>query len=118
VKFKLIVVMAEDELTHTVLDTARAQGATGWTVITSARGEGLKPQKTFLGLTVSGTRDVVLLLVEEHLCRQMLEAIAEGCRFDVEPGTGVAFQIDIEDTVGLRAQIEEKIMKEVGEGEL
>lgn len=117
-KFKLIMVLAEDELTQAVLETARAHGATGSTVITSARGEGLKPQKTFLGLTVAGTRDVVLLLVEEHLSRQMLEAIAGKCGFDVKPGTGVAFQIDIEDTVGLRAQIEERIKQEVGEGEL
>lgn len=116
-KFKLIVVMTEDELTPTALETARAHGATGCTVITSARGEGLKPAKTFLGLTVSGTRDVILLLVEEHLGRHILEAIGTACRFDEDPGAGVAFQIDIEDAIGLRAQIE-TISKEIGEEDL
>ena len=116
-KFKLIVVMTEDELTKQALEAARANGATGCTVITNARGEGLKPTKTFLGLTVAGQRDVILLLVEEHLSRDILEAIGAACRFDTDPGAGVAFQIDIEDAIGLRAQIE-TIEQEIGEEEL
>jgi hypothetical protein len=116
-KFKLLVVMTEDDLTNQVIETARAHGATGCTVITSARGEGLKPTKTFLGLSVAGQRDVTLLLVEEHLSRHILEEIGAACRFDVDPGTGVAFQIDIEDAIGLGVQIE-TIGQEIGGEEL
>ena len=105
-KFKLIVVLIKDEKTETVIETARECGATGSTVITSARGEGLVPKKTFLGLDLAGHRDVVLLLVEEHLSRHILEEIATTGEFDQEPGSGVAFQIDIEDAIGLRSQIE------------
>ena len=116
-KFKLIVVMTDDDKTERVIETARANGATGCTVITNARGEGLKPAKTFLGLNGAGQRDVLLLLVEEHLSRHILEEIGTACRFDTDPGAGVAFQIDIEDAVGLRAQIE-TIEQEIGEEEL
>ena len=105
-KFKLLIVMSEDELTDTAIETARANGATGCTVITSARGEGLIPERTFLGLTVAGQRDIILFLVEEHRSRQILEAIGNACGFDTKPGTGVAFQVDIEDAIGLRGQIE------------
>jgi len=111
-KFKLIVTLVTDEKTETVIETARESGATGSTVITSARGEGLVPKKTFLGLDLAGHRDVVLLLVEEHLSRHILEEIARVGEFDKEPGSGVAFQIDIEDAVGLRSQIE-TIEKEI-----
>ena len=104
-KFKLIVVLVKDEKTNLVIDTARNAGATGCTVITSARGEGLDPPKTFLGLTLEGQRDVILLLVEEHLSRNILESIAERGNFEEEPGSGVAVQIDIEDAVGLGSQI-------------
>ena len=104
-KFKLIVVMVNDDKTSQIIDAARHGGATGCTVITSARGEGRDPPKTFLGLTLEGQRDVVLMLVEEHLCRSILESIAECGRFEKEPGSGVAFQIDIEDAVGLGSQI-------------
>ncbi len=105
-KFKLIVVMAEDDLTDQAIETARAHGATGSTVITSARGEGLTPTHTFLGLSVAGQRDMILFLVEEHRSREILEAVGKACGFDEKPGTGVAFQVDIEDAIGLRGQIQ------------
>ena len=116
-KFKLLIVMTEDDLTAKAIETARAGGATGCTVITNARGEWLKPAKSFLGLTVASGRDVVLLLVEEHHARDILEAIGAACRFDADPGAGVAFQIDIEDAIGLRAQIE-TIEQDIAEEEL
>lgn len=104
-QFKLIVVMVTDQKTNLIIDTAREAGATGCTVITSARGEGLEPPKTFLGLTLEGQRDVILMLVEGHMSRHILELIAARGRFDEEPGTGVGFQIAIEDAVGLSSQI-------------
>jgi len=116
-KFKLLVVMTEDSMTSRAIETARSHGATGCTVITNARGEGLKPTKTFLGLSVAGHRDVVLLLVEEHLSRHILEAVGAACHFDVEAGIGVAFQINIEDAMGLRDQMA-TIGQEISEGEL
>ncbi len=115
-KFKLIVALVTDDLTDRVVQTAREAGATGCTVITNARGEGLKPAKTFLGLTVEGLRDVVLLLVEQHLSRRILETIERTCQFDEDPGQGIAFQLDIEDAVGLasqRATIESEIEDQI-----
>ena len=76
-KFKLIIVIVSDDKTDRVVETARKSGATGCTVITSARGEGLTPPSTFFGLTLEGQRDLVLLLVEGHLSRMVLEQIAK-----------------------------------------
>lgn len=111
-RFKLIVAMVEDDLTDLVIETARKAGATGATVITSARGEGLKPQKTFLGLSIAGHRDVILFLVEEHMSRTILEAIGAAGKFEEKPGSGVAFQIEIEDAIGLKSQMK-TIEKEI-----
>ncbi|NNF16731.1 MAG: P-II family nitrogen regulator [Gammaproteobacteria bacterium] len=105
--FKLIVVFVEDDKTDEVLDAAREAGATGATVINNARGEGIKRNKTFFGLTLETQRDVLLFLVEEHLSRKILEKIGHVGRFDDEPGTGIAVQIDIEDAIGVRHQIKE-----------
>lgn len=103
--FKLIVAMVSDDSTDKVIEKARKMGATGATVITSGRGEGLKPQKTFLGLTLEGQIDMILFIVEQHLCRDILEGIAEIADFDKKSGAGVAIQINIEDAVGLGAQL-------------
>ncbi|MBI1424648.1 MAG: P-II family nitrogen regulator [Gammaproteobacteria bacterium] len=103
--FKLIIALVEDTKTDAVMDAARSAGATGATVINHARGEGLKRSKTFFGLTLETQRDMLLFLVEEHMSRSILETIATVGEFDEKPGTGIAFQIDVEDAVGVRQQI-------------
>ena len=104
--FKLIIAFVEDDKTDLVLDTSREFGAMGATVINHARGEGIEQSKTFFGLTLETQRDVLLLLVEEHLSRQILEEIAKAGEFDTKPGTGIAFQIDVEDAIGVMHQME------------
>jgi nitrogen regulatory protein PII len=104
--FKLIAVMVEDQHTDEILAAAREEGATGATVLNQARGEGLSPTKTFLGLSVGNQVDVILMLVEEHLSRHVLETIADVGKFDQTPGTGIAFQVDVEDAIGVRHQIQ------------
>ncbi|MEE8188499.1 MAG: P-II family nitrogen regulator [Kiloniellales bacterium] len=104
-KLKLIMAMVEVGRTDAVMEAARAGGATGATVITSVRGEGLKPEKTFLGLELTGARDLLLFLVAAPRAREILEAIAKAGCFDEEPGSGIAFQVEIEDAVGLKTQI-------------
>ncbi len=103
--FKLITVLVSDDYTEKVIERAREMGATGATVITSGRGEGLEPQKTFLGLTLEGQVDVVLFIVEQKMSRKIMEAVAEVAGFDKESGSGVAMQLNIEDAVGLGTQL-------------
>jgi nitrogen regulatory protein PII len=105
--FKLIVAFVEDTKTEQIMRAAREAGATGATVINNARGEGLEEAKTFLGLTLSTQRDVLLLLVEQHLSRHILEHIGEVGEFDEKPGTGIAVVLDVEDAVGVLHQAEE-----------
>jgi nitrogen regulatory protein PII len=103
--FKLIIVLVDERQTKEVMQAAREAGATGATVVGSARGEGLEPKKTFFGLNLEAQRDMLMFLVEEHLSRQVLENIAETGGFETNPGSGLVFQLDVEDTIGLRSQI-------------
>ncbi len=114
--FKLVVVFVEDSKTDSVIQAARDSGATGCTVINHARGEGIEKQTSFFGLSISGQRDVLLLLVEEHLSRQILERIAEVGELDATPGAGIAIQLDVEDAVGVLRQTE--VLVEVVEDQL
>ena len=103
--FKLIIALTEDSITDKIVDAARSKGATGSTVIPSARGEGLEGVKSFLGLNLVSQRDVILLLVEEHMSREILETIEETGEFEANPGSGIAFTIDVEDAVGVSHQV-------------
>lgn len=109
---KLIVAMVSDEKTQAVIDAARDAGATGATTISSVRGEGLTPEKGFMGLELSAQRDVILFLVAGTSARRTLETICAAGDFETEPGAGLAFQLDIEDAVGLSTQLP-KIMEEI-----
>jgi len=111
---KLIVALVADEKTDAILDAAREAGATGATVITSVRGEGLKPEKTFLGLEITGQRTMLMFLVADPKARTILETIADAGNLDDDPGAGIAFQVAIEDAVGLRSQ-EKVILSEIEE---
>ncbi len=104
--FKLIIALVNDDVTDAIIDAGREAGARGATIITSARGEGVKQGKTFFGLTLETQRDVVLFLVEAHLSRKILETISEVGNFDNTEGSGIAFQIDVEDAVGVSHQIQ------------
>lgn len=114
--FKLLIALVEDDKTDAVMTAAREAGATGCTVITQARGEGFKKAKTFFGLSLETQRDMLLFLVEEHLSRNILETIAQKGEFDAKPGTGIAFQIDVEDAVGVTRQV--KALESTVEDEL
>lgn len=104
-RLKLIIALVSSDRTELVIDTARQAGATGATVITSGRGEGLKPAKTFLGLDLESACDLVLFLVAENRARSILESIRDAARMEQETGAGIAFQLDIEDAVGLSSQM-------------
>lgn len=104
--FKLIIAFVEDDKTEAVMKAARDAGSTGATIINNARGEGLHQSKTFFGLSLETQRDALLFLVEEHMSRAILEEISEVAEFERSPGTGIAFQIDVEDAVGVTKQVE------------
>jgi nitrogen regulatory protein PII len=102
--FKLIIAFTEEDRTEAVMEAARATGATGATLISQARGEGIEVTKTFFGLTLETQRDMLMFLVEEHLARNILETIEKVGGME-EKGRGIAFQIDVEDAVGVSHQV-------------
>jgi nitrogen regulatory protein PII len=104
-RFKLILAFVDDDKTDALLDAARNAGATGATIINNARGEGLKKARGIFGMEITTQRDVLLFLVEEHHCRRILETIAEVGEFDDSSGTGIALQLDVEDALGVKHQI-------------
>ena len=91
-KLKLIVALVSNDKTDTVVDAARAGGATGATIITSVRGEGLKPQKTFFGLDLAAQRDVVLFLVVETRARDIWSAFAMPGALSKSPALALPFR--------------------------
>jgi len=103
-RFKVILASVKPDITDKVVDTAKAAGATGATII-PARGTGIHEAKTFFGLALEAQTDIIMFLVEEHIVMTILEAIKVGGEFH-KPGTGIAFVLPVEHVVGLESQME------------
>lgn len=105
-KFKLIVAFVDDRLTEKIIKAARDHGATGATVIPTARGEGMEGRKGIFGLSVGARREILLFTVERQMSRHILEKICEAGEFDDKSGAGIALQLDVEDIVGVSSQVD------------
>ena len=98
--------MVKPNLTDRVVDSAKAAGATGATII-PASGTGANEAKTFFGLSLDVRTDVVIFLVNENLLASVLSAIEDAGKFS-EPGTGIAFVLNVEQTIGFESQLSKK----------
>ena len=111
---KLIVVVVSVDKTDEIIEVARQAGATGATVIHEVRGEGLKATKTFLGLDFTEIRDAILFVAADSCAQNIMNSIQQAGGFDDNPGSGIAFQLAIEDAVGLRSQMPQ-ILESMGD---
>ena len=104
-KYKLIVAVVDDGKTRKLIKAAREAGATGVTVVANARGEGATRTVGILGLEITGLLLVLLFLVEAPKARSVLETLARVGQFEQSSGRGIAFQIDVDDALGVRHQM-------------
>lgn len=104
-QFKLIMAFVDEDKTDKVRSTSREAGATGATIITNARGQGLKKSLGIFGLEILSPRDVVLILAENRRADTILEAVTEAGNLDESLGTGIALQIDVDKALGLTEHI-------------
>lgn len=98
---KLLVVTVEAAQTDRVIAAARHAGASGATLIHQARGEGIRGLNQLMALSLEASRDVILVIVTQSQLADVTDAIAAMAALDDTPGTGVLFQLNIEDAVGL-----------------
>jgi nitrogen regulatory protein PII len=101
--FKCIVAMVKPNLTDRVVNSAKAVGATGATIL-DASGTGAREAKTFFGLSLDIRTEVIIFLVSEDIVEPVLSEIRKAGRFH-QPGTGIAFVLDVESVIGFESQM-------------
>ena len=100
--YRSVIAMVKPNLTDIVVNSAKEVGATGATIV-PASGTGAHEAKTFFGLSLDVRTDLVIFLVDEEIVEPVLSAVKEAGRFS-EPGTGIAFVLPVERTIGLESQ--------------
>ncbi|WP_431065596.1 P-II family nitrogen regulator [Methylotuvimicrobium sp.] len=105
--FKLIMVFVDEDKVEDVMDASRNAGATGATIISKARGQGLEKVVGILGFEILSPRAVVLILAEGRRAECILEAVTEAGNLDESLGTGIAIQLDVDKALGLSEHVKE-----------
>ncbi|MCL7943243.1 P-II family nitrogen regulator [Marinobacter sp. ATCH36] len=104
--FKLLMAFVDEDKTDKVLDASRSAGATGATIITNARGQGLKKTIGIFGLEILSPRDVLLILVEARRIDTVMAAVRKAGKLDESLSTGIAIVLDVEQAIGLSDHID------------
>ena len=107
-RYELLLVIANQGHTGTIMDAARAAGAGGGTVI-HAKGTGMEGAAQFLGVELVNEKELVLIVSRTSQKNTIMKAIMEGAN----PKAGaIVFSLPVTDTAGLRLMEEDEAQPE------
>lgn len=96
--YELLLVIANQGYTGSIMDAARAEGAGGGTVL-HAKGTGMEGAARFLGVDLVNEKEMVFIVARSSEKNQIMKAIMT--RADPKAGA-IVFSLPVTDTAGLR----------------
>ena len=97
-RYDLLLVIANQGYTGSIMDAARAAGAGGGTVI-HAKGTGMEGAAKFMGIDLVNEKELVLIVSRTSEKNAIMKAIMDGAG----PKAGaIVFSLPVTDTAGLR----------------
>ena len=97
-RYELLLVIANQGYTGSIMDAARAAGAGGGTVI-HAKGTGMEGAARFLGVDLVNEKEMVFIVARSSEKNKIMKAIMAGA----DPKAGaIVFSLPVTDTAGLR----------------
>lgn len=97
---ELLVVIAEQGYSETVMDAARHAGAGGGTVI-HARGTGMKQAEKFLGISLASEKDLIFIVAASGQKDKIMSTIMKEAGLETR-AKAIVFSLPVTDTAGLR----------------
>ena len=102
-RYELLLVIANQGYTGSIMDAARAEGAGGGTVL-HAKGTGMEGAARFLGVDLVNEKEMVFIVARTTEKSRIMQAIMKGAN----PKAGaIVFSLPVTDTAGLRLIDEE-----------
>ena len=102
-RYELLLVIANQGHTGSIMDAARAEGAGGGTVI-HAKGTGMEGAAHFMGVELVNEKELVLIVSRTAQKNAIMKAIMS--KADPKAGA-IVFSLPVTDTAGLRLLDEE-----------
>ena len=97
--YELIVTIVNRGFSDDVMDSAKAAGARGGTIV-HARGTGVHEESKFFGISIQPEKDLVLILAAKALKAPIMKAICAGAGLNTE-GRGLSFSLPVTDVAGI-----------------
>lgn len=98
-EYELIFTILNRGYSDLVMDSARANGATGGTIIT-ARGTGAKITEKLFGISISEEKEIILILTERSKRNALMRAICASAGLNTQ-GRGITFSMPVDDVLGV-----------------
>ena len=101
-RYELLLVIANQGHTGSIMDAARAEGAGGGTVI-HAKGTGMEGAEKFLGVSLASEKELVLIVVKHADKNNVMTAIMQEAGLETK-AKAIVFSLPVTGTAGLRLQ--------------
>ena len=99
-KYELLVVVANQGYTGTIMEAARRGKAAGGTMI-HAKGTGMEGAEKFLGVSLAAEKELIFIVVRREQKNEVMSAIMEDAGIETRAGA-IVFSVPVTSTAGLR----------------
>lgn len=96
--FELVIVIANEGCTDTVMNAARNAGATGGTVI-HGKGTGASDGEKFYNVSIAKEKEVILIVAQKDRKAEIMRAILEKAGPETDSGA-ITFSLPVNETAG------------------
>lgn len=103
--YELIVVILNEGYSDTVMDAARAAGATGGTVL-HAKGSGREKAEKFYGVSLTEQKDMIYILAATGKKSAIMQQISRDCGIG-KPPSAICFSLPVSEVAGLRNPLDQ-----------
>lgn len=99
-KYELLVIVANQGYTETIMEAARRGKAAGGTMI-HAKGTGMEGAEKFLGVSLAAEKELIFIVVRREQKNEVMSAIMEDAGIETRAGA-IVFSVPVTSTAGLR----------------
>ncbi|HLS08891.1 P-II family nitrogen regulator [Lentibacillus sp.] len=110
VLYDLIITIVNRGDSEKVVDATRKAGAEGGTIL-HGRGTGVREKAQLFNIMIEPEKEVILTLIQRHKTQEVLKTINEDAELK-KPGKGIAFVLEVESTVGISHELNERVREE------
>ena len=105
-QYKCIWAIVNNGFSEAVMETAKACGAKGGTIL-NGRGTISKDAEKFFNITIQPEKEIVMILVKTELVDNILKALYTAVG-TATPAQGIAFALPVDEIAGLEEKAPEK----------